>query len=792
MPKAVRNCDIEAIKLFEQSLDIPSVDRLSWLKQHTQHHPQLRTKLVSMFYLDHDDHTHLKTGQAHLPEDQNLDAPAQIGAYEVQELIGYGGMGAVYRGKRSIGDFEHDVAIKLIQKGTLSDQLSERFWHERQILAQFNHPNIARLFDGGTTEDGRPYIIMEYVNGIAITKWLARHPISLDQRLKIYLDICDAVSYAHQNLIVHRDLTPVNILVTEEGVVRLIDFGIARPANQEHHPDSSSDESHSYTPGYAAPERLNGGGTNTLSDIYSLGKLLKDIISSLPANAELKAIIKKAMATDVTKRYASVTALASDIRNFRNKKPVQAFNTSPFYELSKFISRQKGLVAISVVSMATILLALATTYSLYLQAKQERIAADSRYEDVRQLANFMMFDLYDELEKVPGNTKSIELLADHTQDYLNSLSSDKRASLEVKLEAAKGYRRLADIMGNPIMANLGKRSETGLLLDKARQELQQLATLYPNEPETFRSWGEVAFSQSVHKYVSDDDNRGAVELAQEAVNAYRALDNITQMTPDDKRNLARARMMTAVPLPFLGRAQEGVQILQQIREDVATLAHNYPDDKNIKSYYGSINTEVARAMTRLQNETGIENDPLPYWNKAIQIREETYQDHPEDIRPYRSLVTMYYERGAIYRSKENYNLALADIKRSDEIAQELLQLAPDDQWLQRIASGITDEMAKTLSYAGRHDEALLLADRALKKDRQEFLAHADNSGYHREWAFALVLHAEIQLAAGNKAYGCSLLKDAKTQWDEYDRLYGINEYDRNESLATMTQLLSQC
>ena len=188
--------------------------------------------------------------------------PEQIGAYKITGLIGRGGMGAVYRGERVSGDFDHDVAIKVVRPGAMSDKLIARFEAERQTLASLSHPNIARLFDGGTLESGAPYIVMEYIDGLPITDFADKNNAAKAERLALFKAVCSAVSHAHQNLIIHRDITPSNVLVDKGGQVKLIDFGIAKPFDED---AAVLDMEHSlaslsFTPGFAAPERSQGRG----------------------------------------------------------------------------------------------------------------------------------------------------------------------------------------------------------------------------------------------------------------------------------------------------------------------------------------------------------------------------------------------------------------------------------------------------------------------------------------------------------------------------------------------------
>ncbi|HRO03637.1 MAG TPA: serine/threonine-protein kinase, partial [Terricaulis sp.] len=265
--------------------------------------------------------------------------PTRIGAYRIVERVGRGGMGSVYRAERDAGDFERTVAIKVIKPGLYSPELVARFQRERQTLASLSHPHIARLYDGGQTDDGSPYFVMELVDGLPLLQWAEAHAPDREARIALFRDICGAVAFAHSQLIVHRDLTPNNVLVTKDGAVKLIDFGIAKPADQEAPPSgvSPSIGQLSLTPGYAAPERLTSAHVTTAADIYSLGRLLQDLIPPGPADDEWRAIIARAAAEEPHARYPTADALLAEIDAWRGHYPVSAMPDTSQYKLRKFV-----------------------------------------------------------------------------------------------------------------------------------------------------------------------------------------------------------------------------------------------------------------------------------------------------------------------------------------------------------------------------------------------------------------------------------------------------------------------
>ena len=285
-------------------------------------------------------------------------APAQIGPYRVLREIGKGGMGVVYLGERADGEFRKQVAIKLITSGLRDHDLERRFRRERQILATLDHPGIARLLDGGATAEGQPYFVMEYVEGLVLPAHCEQRGAGVEERLKLFLQVCEAVEYAHQRLVVHRDLKPGNVLVTPDGEAKLLDFGLARMTESRTDDQVTLTAMPMLTPAYASPEQVRGEPHAVSSDVYSLGVILYELLAGrrpyevksgsmvemaqaicerepLPLSSagarwkrrlagDLDNIAAKALAKESRLRYASVAELAEDIRRHLDGRPVRA------------------------------------------------------------------------------------------------------------------------------------------------------------------------------------------------------------------------------------------------------------------------------------------------------------------------------------------------------------------------------------------------------------------------------------------------------------------------------------
>ncbi|HUA15023.1 MAG TPA: serine/threonine-protein kinase [Verrucomicrobiae bacterium] len=271
---------IQVKPLLDQAIALPSQDREAFLNHVCNSDSDLRQELESLL-AGHDEAGtgFLETPAINLSGERSSDfepAPkrigSRIGAYDILEQIGHGGMGEVYRAVRADGQFTKEVAIKMVRGGFDTAAVVERFRHERQILASLDHPNIARLLDGGTTDAGTPYLVMELIEGTPIDRYCDAHRLSISERLRLFLQVCSAVQYAHQRLVIHRDIKPGNILVTEEGVPKLLDFGIAKIFD----PAAGSETTLAapMTPEYASPEQIRGEPITTATDVYSLGVVL--------------------------------------------------------------------------------------------------------------------------------------------------------------------------------------------------------------------------------------------------------------------------------------------------------------------------------------------------------------------------------------------------------------------------------------------------------------------------------------------------------------------------------------
>ncbi|WP_145753246.1 protein kinase domain-containing protein [Nitrospirillum amazonense] len=417
---------------LDELMDLPAQARPEAIIRLAAGDPQLQRELETLAAeLDRDD-TWLDRPAAELVMEADQARPVgglapgqRVGAYRIVAMIGRGGMGEVYRAERADGHFQQQVALKLIRHDAI-DHI-ERFQAEREILAQLEHPGITRIYDGGLL-DGQPYMVMELVTGQPITDWCRDHHLGLDDRLKLFLTVCDAVAYAHRTLIVHRDLKPSNILVTPEGQVKLLDFGIAKRIAAT--ADAATLQL-PLTPSYAAPEQLTGSTISTATDAYALGMLLFEllvgvrpwaldemplavavrtvlqetapvlhevipppgIVPPVPAKAlagDLSAIVAKALRKEPTHRYETVEALARDITRMREGHPVSARDGSRFYVVDRFVRRHRWPIAAAAVVLLTLVGGLGGVTWQYLRAQEETVLAQKAATRAEAIKSFVV------------------------------------------------------------------------------------------------------------------------------------------------------------------------------------------------------------------------------------------------------------------------------------------------------------------------------------------------------------------------------------------------------------------
>jgi eukaryotic-like serine/threonine-protein kinase len=484
-------------------------------------------------------------------------------------------MGTVWLAERADGLFRQRVAVKLMRAGLLGDIHRRRFEAERRILGRLDHPGIARILDGGVGEGGQPYLVMEYVEGEPVTDYCARKGLSVEARLALVRAACEAVAYAHRNLVVHRDLKPSNLLVTEDGAVKLLDFGIAKLLDT---PEEDGGEGSGpltltgslvMTPEYAAPEQVTGAPVTPATDVYALGVLLFELLTGTrpyrvegrspsaieaaicqtpptrPSAAirepgerggraraqaraarrlrgDLDTIVLKALRKEPERRYASAGEMGEDLRRHAEGLPVSARPDTAGYRVRKFVGRHRAGVAASAAVLLALVVGLGAALAQARVAERERDRAERRFEIARETARTLLYDVDDALAAVPGTTEAREVLVRQSLDYLDRLSEEAGDDLPLRLDIAHAYLRAGNVLGNPNSANLGSLDAAAA---RYRQGLSLLpGSLPPGHPQHIDALWASALLQEKLAQVEASLGRpdSAVALLQRTFPLYRA------------------------------------------------------------------------------------------------------------------------------------------------------------------------------------------------------------------------------------------------------------------------------
>ncbi len=493
-------------------------------------------------------------------------------------------MGSVYLGERADGEVKQRAAIKLLRYGSNQPWFRDRFLRERQILATLDHSGIARLLDAGQTADGQPFLAMDYVDGTPIDVYA--QDLDLRAKLRLFLQVCDAVSYAHRNLIVHRDLKPSNILVSRSGEPKLLDFGIAKilDASLDPNADQTQTRERLLTPEFASPEQVRGGAQTTATDIYSLGAVLYKLLtgrsphtfaSGAPGEIEaaiclqdpqapsrvnpqipkdLDYILGKALRKEPGERYPSIDVFADDLRAFLEWRPIRARSGNTWYRTRKFLRRYRVAVGAIALTLAGL------SIGLYI-ANRERLTAQRRFQQVRQIANKALA-LDTTIRGLPGGTKAREEIVAMSQEYLAGLGAEARSDRELALEVALGYIRLALIQGVPTAPNLGRYAEAEVSLKKAGDLLEDVLKASPRNKEALAAAAEVDLDLMI---LANTDHRRDEALAHARKSAARLeeflsiaayIDGSTGKNPPELCPTSpwRLRTRTVTPIPQATRA----------------------------------------------------------------------------------------------------------------------------------------------------------------------------------------------------------------------------------------------
>jgi tetratricopeptide (TPR) repeat protein/predicted Ser/Thr protein kinase len=639
-------------KLLDECLDLPADSRSAWLANLGPEYSDVLPAMRQLLAFDTDaDDDFLRTLPRLAEPPLILSAGRRLGPYRILSLIGRGGMGVVYRAERDDGKFAQRVAIKVVSGALSTPAFSERLEREYRILATLEHPNIARLLDAGTTEDGLPYFVMEFVEGRPIDRFSAERKLSVRERLRLLLPVCDAVQFAHQNLIVHRDLKPDNILVSEQGIPKLLDFGIAKVLSEV--PAGNEATLMAMTPDYASPEQVRGGPIGTATDVYSLGSVLYKMLTGVsphqlqgksPAesvrliceeeprkpsawNRELGRdednLLQMAMHKEMQRRYRSVEQFAADIGRYLNNEPVAARPASAGYRMQKYVRRHR--IGVGVAAGLLLLLAGFAT----VQAGQLRRITRER-DRADRITGFMsgMFKVSD-----PGEARGNSITAREILD---------KASKDIDTGLAKDPELQAQMMGvmEQVYGNLGLYVRAQTLLTQALAI--QRRVLGPNHPQTLRSMDDLVLNLNREGHYAE-----AEKLQRETLDLR--LRDLGLQQPDTLKSMSSL----AITLALEGRYAEA----ERLQRETLDLQ---------RRVLGPEHPETLRSMNNLANTLNREG----HYTDAERLQRETLNkqrrvlgpEHPETMGSMGNLANTLNREGR-YTDAEKLQQETLDMRR---------------------------------------------------------------------------------------------------------------------------------
>lgn len=621
-----------------------------------------------------------------------------VGVYEIDKLLAEGGMGAVFLAHRSDEAFEQQVAVKIVKPGFDTGGLLARFLQERQTLAALDHPNIASLLDGGTTQDGRPYLVMEYIDGLPLHKWCERESPSLAQRLELFEAVCAGVQHAHRNLVVHRDLKPPNILVTQDGVPKLLDFGIAKLLETSVDGSETLSPLQLLTPEYASPEQVRGEVVSTASDVYSLGVILFELLAEEkpyevttqarfemerivceqrvhppsqrnPAiDSDLDAITMMCLRKEPERRYESVAELAEDLRRFRAQLPVRARPDSLRYRMGKYLRRNRLPVALA--SLASLLLIAGVSSTLYQSELARRRAVTTA-----RVADFLV-DLF--LNADPWQTGGESL---PVRELLKRGADTARRDLANDPEILGAF--LATL--GRVHLNLGDQLEARALLAEADELLQ--STSRPDKEllgdtlfhlgVALRRAGELNEAERIHRlalqYRLDEFGERSLPVASSQNTLALVLQNAERF--DEAETLLTEALQTRRALlpaksPEIAISLSNLGWLALQRDELDEARRLFEEALDIQeSAWSGDHPDLATTLNNLGYLDQVEEDfdsAESRHESALAMRMKIFgDDHPHTASSLNNLGLVYYEQG-------DYSGAADQFRRAREIAQARL------------------------------------------------------------------------------------------------------------------------
>lgn len=790
--------------LLADALERPATERHAFIADASGGDAALRAELDALVAAAAQTHSLLDApprtaARDALQADAARGADAWIGqrldSWRITALIADGGMGRVFQAERADGLYEQQVALKLMGAGLDRDGLVARFVAERQILAGLDHPNLAKVIDGGITADGMPYFVMELVRGEPLDRYCSARLLDIEARVRLFRTVCQVVHYTHQRGVVHRDLKPANILVTHDGTVKLVDFGIAKRFGDERHaaPPTATAQ-RVMTLDYASPEQVRGEAVTPASDIYSLGVVLYRLLTraspypdaaltsdyqlsraicdteplppsrvgtapTAPNRAErrrlhgdLDAIVLMALRKDASRRYGSAEAMADDLFRFLEHLPVQARHGAWNYRAGRFVLRHRAMLGAALVANLAMVVGLTIAVAQSYEASRQQARAERHFASVRRLATVLLSDVHRAIETLPGATEARRLIVTSALGYLEPLAAEAHGDPQLQLELARGYRTIGDIQGNPMASNLGDPKGAQASWDRAEALAEAVLAAPAAPPATLHAARrERALTRRVKAAMQAMDGRFDSALA------------------TARAGIADSEVLIAHPL---------------VAADV---------DADLRLRAGLYST-LAQSIALSPRTDGFQEAS----DTAIRLLKELLAKHPDDPSLGGSLASMHGMRSMFVRSHDDTPHGWAQSRRELDQAVTLLQrltsLHPDHVMLAANLAVAYAHRGNTLQQLGEVKAGIADRRRAVEVLAPRVRQDPDNAMLRVDYASFLGELGEALLAVGDLDGAVSAAQTAVTVFDEVPegaRSNMVSQWDHGQTLHRLGKALAR-
>lgn len=714
----------------------------------------------------------------------------QLGAYRLLSLIGAGGMGQVFLAERADGQFEQRVAIKLMREGLHDDALIARFKAERQILASLDHANLAKVLDGGVTAEGLPYFVMERVVGEPIDQHCRRLGLPLRARLRLFRTVCQVVHYAHQKGVVHRDLKPGNILVTADGVVKLLDFGIAKRVADGAPQDHTATQQRVMTLEYASPEQVRGEEVTAASDVYALGVVLYRLLTDAsPYDAitadsgdyalsraicdvepappsrrvpraqrsalagDLDAVVLMALRKQPARRYAGAEQLSDDLFRHLEGLPVQARHGAWSYRAGRFVLRHRAAVGAALVANLALVAGIGFAAWQAVEAHRQKERAERHFASVRQLANVFIVDVHKAIEPLAGSTPARKLIVEKALVYLEHLRAEAGSDPALGAELATGYRQVGDVQGGPFGSNLGDPAGARASYDRALALSDAAIAARPPQATLNAARKELALAARMKGALlaAEGDFKGAGTITDTGIAAARALVRDEDAQAPGTRALA-GLLANKVHIAMLSDDRPGFQAaLTEAIGTLESLWKRFPGDRgaggNLASMYGLRGQEAVRHDESPATGAKARENFL----RSIAVTEELLRHHPDDPLMVANLAVAWNHLGHASELMNEPRRAVEERRKAIDLLEPALARDPENVMLRADYATFTGELAQSLLNAGDVLQAVQMAERALRQyervpeaARSNVISQVDLGNTHARLGSALMARAALR------------------------------------------------